>query len=363
MKSSLQKNQSKSWTRKGPPVDDRAMLMTLRTLLTLGLTLGFSTPCRAQTADLASIEDQIYQEVDRSRLLTHLKEMTGVLPMAVNGSTVFLTDRYTAKSKANFREYWKAYFRGLGIDVQEFAYPTAHREIEAQGHNLEAVLPGKSKDSVVFIVHYDSMGPSGHETQNPGVDDDMTGMSTLLETARLLSLHRDQLRYTVRFVASDFEEWGGPGLEGARKYAAYLKKLSTDQNFKLIAAIDDEQSGWNCAREGKCRGGTRTPTMLINDCATNGAYASKAMSAAFIALAKRHSSMPVVTECAGQDSDHYAMWEIGMPAIEYGEFSWQNNDHFDDSGGDVYSKIDEDYYVSIARLGVTFSTTVAGLDP
>jgi len=341
------------------------MKMNLPMLLTLflALTLSLEAPFSARAGEAGTVYDQVYQEVDRSRLLTHLKEMTGVLPMSVNGGTVFLTDRYTAKSKANFREYWKAHFRGLGIDVQEFAYPTAHREIEAQGHNLEAVLPGKSKDSVVFIVHYDSMGPSGHETGNPGVDDDMTGMSTLLETARILSLHRDQLRYTVRFVASDFEEWGGPGLEGARKYAAYLKKLSRDQNFKLVAAIDDEQSGWNCAREGKCRGGTRTPTMLINDCATGGAYASKALSAAFIEMAKRYTTMPVVTECAGQDSDHYAMWEIGMPAIEYGEFSWQNNDHFDDSGGDVYSKIDEDYYVSIARLGVTFSIVQAGLDP
>ena len=38
--------------------------------------------------------------------------------------------------------------------------------------------------ALVIIVHYDSMGP--HGSDNPAVDDDMTGMATQMETARLL---------------------------------------------------------------------------------------------------------------------------------------------------------------------------------
>ncbi len=338
------------------------LVMKITSRIILVFALFLAPPVHAQESALPEIYSKIYREVDQTRVLTQLKEMTGVLPVSIRGSTVFMTDRYTSNSKSNFREYWRAHYLSLGIPVQELAYPTAHRSIENEGHNLEAVLPGKSKDSIVIIVHYDSMGPRGHETENPGVDDDMTGMSTQLETARILAHYRGLLRYTVRFVAADFEEWSGPGLEGARRYAAYLKKLAKTEGFKIIAAIDDEQSGWNCAREGKCRDGSRTPKMLINDCANDANYASKDLSRAFIEMARQLTSMPVVTECAGQDSDHYAMWEIGVPAIEFGEFSWQNNDHFDDSGDDIYSKIDEDYYTSISRLGVVFAALQVGIE-
>jgi hypothetical protein len=37
----------------------------------------------------------------------------------------------------------------------------------------------------------------------PGADDDMSGMSIQLETARLLVQHKAQIANTVRFVASD----------------------------------------------------------------------------------------------------------------------------------------------------------------
>ena len=32
--------------------------------------------------------------------------------------------------------------------------------------------------SFIIIVHYDSIGPFGAETSNPGADDDMSGMAT-----------------------------------------------------------------------------------------------------------------------------------------------------------------------------------------
>jgi Zn-dependent M28 family amino/carboxypeptidase len=71
------------------------------------------------------------------------------------------------------------------------------------GDNIEAVLRGPSADSIIIIVHYDSISPIGRETSNPGADDDMSGMSIQLETARLLVAHRAELTRTVRFVVSD----------------------------------------------------------------------------------------------------------------------------------------------------------------
>ena len=87
------------------------------------------------------------------------------------------------------------YFRDLGLSVQELAYDTEHHIGETQGHNLEAVLPGKSPDSVIIIVHYDSIGPEAREADNPGVDDDMSGMATLMETARILVKTKPNCKY------------------------------------------------------------------------------------------------------------------------------------------------------------------------
>ncbi len=319
-------------------------------------------PAQAAGSPLAPIYFEVLHQIDRNQLITRLKEMTGVLPVSIGGQATLINERYSPAAKAKFREYWTNYYRSLGINVQEMTYKTEHKNLEEFGHNLEAVLPGKSADSIVIIVHYDSMGPEGQETTNPGVDDDMTGMAVQLETARLFAMHRNLLQYTVRFVAADFEEWDKPGLEGARKYAHYIKNLSETQHFRIVSAIDDEQSGWNCVRDGKCIDGSTTPKLLINDCADDARYTSKEFSQKLIDMAPQITMMPVVTSCAGQDSDHYAMWEIGIPALEYGEFSWQNNDHFDSSGGDIYSKIDEDYFFTIAQVGIVFSATQAGLD-
>ena len=303
----------------------------------------------------------IFGSVDQAHLLVLLKEISGSSEVTVGGEKYTINERYSPAGKASFRKYWKQYYETLGMAVTEQAYPTQHHETsgEEQGHNLEAILPGQVADTIVIIVHYDSIGPDGAETANPGVDDDMTGMAIQLETARVLAAYRGRLHYTVRFVAADYEEWSA--LEGARRYARGLRDQAAVQGFKIIAAIDDEQSGWNCAGEGLCLDNSTTPKMLINDCSSDGKFASKELSGAMIALSEKYDGTPIVTECAGQDSDHWAFWEIGVPAIEFGEYSWQKNDHFDASGGDTYDKIDEGYFYGIARVGLTFAAKTIGI--
>src|SRR5262249_61532121 len=77
-----------------------------------------------------------------------------------------------------------------------------------------------------------------------------------------LPIYRDQLALTVRFVASDEEELGG--LAGARNYAAYIKALSQTQGFQLVAAVDDEQSGWNCSVDKRSEEHTSELQSLTN---------------------------------------------------------------------------------------------------
>ena len=335
--------------------------------LTMGLTFflgltGSSHAASGKTKVQQDVYKDVFASVSQSHLQELLKNLTGVTPVTVNGKTFSITDRYSPAAKANFREYWRSYFTSLGIPSTEFSYPTQHSNGESNGHNVEAVLPGKSADSVVIIVHYDSIGSPGNETGNPGVDDDMTGMAELMETARILTNYKGKLEHTVRFVVADYEEWAGPGLEGARVYAKYIADLAAKNNFKIVSAVDDEQSGWNCATDGLCGDQSKGDTFDVFSC-SGGEFDYPAMGDALAAVATQYSSLKVNRNCIGQNSDHYAMWEIGVPTVVFSEHSPFNNPHFDSQGGDTYDKIDQDYFFKIAQVGVTFGAKLVGITP
>ena len=301
----------------------------------------------------------IYNDVDAEHLTLLVKSLGGVVPVTVAGETFLINERYSQEGKIKFRKYWTQYMTDLGLVVQALPYPSPVSA--AGGVNLEAVLPGASADSFVVIVHYDSIGPDGFETSNPGVDDDMTGMAIELETARLFVKHASELGITVRFVATDEEELGG--LRGARAYASYIKQKSVADGFALVAAVDDEQTGWNCHSDGTC---SAEPTLKFDIFSCGGSMRTgmnfnyAAMGDAFAAIVAKYSPLRVARGCMGENSDHYAMWEIGVPTLVYSEHLPFQNDHFDQFGGDTFDKIDMDYLVAIARPAITFQATLAG---
>jgi hypothetical protein len=307
----------------------------------------------------------IYKAVDAARVKANLRGGCGDAPVMLGGDagTQSITNRYSPSSKGFFRAYYEQYLTSLGIKWQELAYPTAHSNGETDGHDVEAVLPGRSPDSIVVIVHYDSMGPTGSETSNPGCDDDMTGMATMMEAARLLSDACITRARTIRLVATDYEEWFSPGLEGARYYAGVIKALAEKENFFLLAAIDYEQSGWNCASDAKCAADAGGTTFDVYDCSGDAnAFMSTALGDSLEALVGTLGSpLGVVRGCMAQNSDHYAMWEIGVPSVVTSEHAPFSNPHFDRNGGDTFATIDNAYHAEIARLSIAYTAKLAGV--
>jgi hypothetical protein len=300
----------------------------------------------------------IFDEVDGNRITQTMRELSGVVPVTVNGTSITLGERFSTAGRQKFRDYWSQKMSSLGLEINQFHYQAARHP--RAGDNVEAVLRGPSANSVVVIVHYDSIGPRGRETSNPGADDDMSGMSIQLETARLLVAHRAQLTNTVRFVASDEEELGG--LAGARNYAAHIQALAQTEGFTLVAAVDDEQSGWNCSTDGLC-GDNTFPAFDIFSCGSGGGrtFDFTALGDQFAAISAKYSPLHVTRGCLGANSDHFAMWEIGVPAVVYSEHNPFANPHFDRAGGDTFAKIDTAYLTSIARPGITFQAWLAGI--
>ena len=118
---------------------------------------------------------EIFDQVDGARLTQVMRELSGVVPVTVNGVSITLGQRFDAAGRKRFRDYWTQTMLGLGLEVTQLHYQAAGHP--RAGDNIEAVLRGPSPNSVVVIVHYDSIGPRGRETSNPGADDDMSGMA------------------------------------------------------------------------------------------------------------------------------------------------------------------------------------------
>ena len=301
---------------------------------------------------------ELFDEVDGARITQVLRELAGEVPVTVNGNSITLGQRFDDVGRQKFRDYFTQTMQNLGLEINQMHYQATNHP--RAGDNVEAILRGPSADSLIVIVHYDSIGPRTMETLNPGVDDDMTGMSILFETARLFVEHRAQLALTVRFVASDEEELGG--LAGARNYAAYLRTLSQTEGFKMVAAVDDEQSGWNCSKDNLCNDNL-FPAVDVFSCGGNGpgSFDSWPLGNMLTDIVTTYSTLHVKRGCLGANSDHFAFGEIGVPAIVYSEHTPFSNPHFDRSGGDTFDKIDLDYLISIARPAITFQAALAGL--
>ncbi len=102
--------------------------------------------------------------------------------------------------------------------------------------NVVWTLPGLTNPDRIWIVgaHYDSYN-------NPGADDDASGVAAVLEAARVLS----QFRFadTITFVAFDAEEHG---LVGSYRYAA----THTTDNVLGMISLDMISWGTNAAWVG-----------------------------------------------------------------------------------------------------------------
>jgi hypothetical protein len=100
------------------------------------------------------------------------------------------------------------------------------------GINVVAELPGRDDSAVyLFTAHYDSISEdTGDQSAAPGALDNGTGISTLLEIARILSGY--DLEHPVRFAAFNGEE---VGLQGSEAFAtkAAVDKAPYDAAFNV----------------------------------------------------------------------------------------------------------------------------------
>lgn len=107
--------------------------------------------------------------------------------------------------------------------------------------NVVAVLEGTDpalKDQYIVIgAHYDHLGVKDGKIYN-GADDNASGSASLIEIARTLCAHRNQLKRTVIIASFDAEELGLYGSE------ALAKKMIDQDHLDVRLMMSVDMVGW-----------------------------------------------------------------------------------------------------------------------
>jgi Peptidase family M28 len=136
---------------------------------------------------------------------------------------------------------------GRDIYVQNFTYTpdddadNDNNDINSNGHrqelsssydlkNLVCEKPGSTNNTVMISAHYDSrMEDTNNSTARaPGADDNASGVSALLEVARILS--NVSLNHSIIFVLFPGEE---QGKFGSTYYADHIDKIDVDLDLLI----------------------------------------------------------------------------------------------------------------------------------
>ncbi len=177
---------------------------------------------------------------------------------------------------------------------------------DGKSKNLIATLKSKNKDAKTIVVgaHYDGV-------DTPAANDNASGISTIIEAARVLS--KKKLDCNIKFIAFGAEE---VGLIGSNYY---VNSLSPDDSKNTIAMINADMVG-------------------IGDklCVYTLDKSTKSLTAD-LAVSCMNSFKYENTRNESSGSDHVAFEQYGIP-VAYFEYSPDPNYHTDEDTIDKINK-------------------------
>ena len=270
-------------------------------------------------------------------------QLSGQVPVTVNGAPVTLNTRYTLASRIRSAEaFVYQWYAGLGIPVSYFNWTYG----SYSGRNVIAEVRGAVDPSQILLLggHLDNNSQIPYATA-PGADDNATGTAATLLIARILRSYTPAI--TVRFVHFTGEE---QGQWGSRVYANTLRQRGEN----VIGFINLDMIGWDS-------NGDR-----VAEIHTASGPKSNALGTEFLNRNDRYQQGMVFerkTTTASRFSDHSPFWDNN-----YGAFLTIEN-FFDDAiprdrnpyyhnTGDLPARVNTNY---VARIGRVALATVAEL--
>lgn len=245
----------------------------------------------------------------------------------------------------------------LLAEFQRYGLRSSRDEVTFNGatfSNLIAEMPGSSEDVVIVAAHHDAVEGS------PGADDNASGLSGLLECARILA--GKNLRRTVRFISFHLEEFG---MIGSTDYVRRLKQ----KNERIAGMVSLEMIGYtDSAPESQ-----QMPASLKWKYPDTGDFIglvangrSKKLLEIYAGAMRRIPDLRFETLTvpfngwlfpATRLSDHSPFWDAGYPALLITDTSFFRNPHYHLTG-DTLSTLNLEF---IAKVTAGVAAAVEGL--
>jgi Zn-dependent M28 family amino/carboxypeptidase len=169
----------------------------------------------------------VEMKADRKRLYNDVEILTQLDPPRHS-------DNISSLNKA--AEYIKKEFEKAGLNTEEQKWLAGAMEYK----NVIASYNTDKSKRLIVGAHYDVCG------DQPGADDNASGIAGLLETARLVASGKPKLDYRIDFVAYNLEE---PPFFASQKMGSYIHARYLKENkvpvigmlcFEMIGYFSDE---------------------------------------------------------------------------------------------------------------------------
>jgi hypothetical protein len=207
----------------------------------------------------------------------------------------------------------------LKVMVDKFETESERTNGKVSMENVYAILPGSDPklEKTLFIVsgHMDSLSSRWTDPvpDAPGADDDASGTSVSVESARLLSkiaaAGKSPFRATLLFAAVSGEE---QGLLGSQ----HLLEWTKQQGYTVGGMLDDDIVGADLAPGGPHRVRLFSGNGEVDDCDSPSRELARAVEEIDGRAAIR---MIFRVDRYGRGGDHYYFYKAGLPAVRFTE--------------------------------------------
>ena len=257
-------------------------------------------------------------QVDAARLKADVEYLAGIAPSR-NSFNMGALNR-----AANFIH---AEFTKTGCEVKEQTYKVKGKEFR----NILCFFGPEDAPRLVIGAHYDV-----HFNDNPGADDNASGVAGVLELARMVAAQKPSLAHRLEFVASTLEEQPhfGSNSMGSQVHAASLLKAKVP--LKLMVSV--EMIGYFSDTPGS----QRFPLAVLkpfypdtgNFIGVVGQLLDRKDVQRVKSLMQSASPLPVYSLNApaivpeAGFSDHKSYWDLGLPAVMVTDTAFLRNPNY-----------------------------------
>lgn len=224
-------------------INQPRMLETPTVVTPVGSIATHTAIIMVATETLAPTETQIPDfvreimgQVHKGRIVTDLKRLTGIEPICTSKGCRTITGRETGSEGLQWaKDYIYEELVNLGYDVviQDWSsgdYADQNLIVRKQGTDYP-------DEEIYFIAHLD-----GYQENNPAADDDASGVVSILELARVLSVQSVKRSVVIAFFTG--EEHGALGSR------SYVDQLSADQIDAIKYVVNVDTIGYDSDNDG-----------------------------------------------------------------------------------------------------------------